>query len=342
MTTAATVTSEARLHLSESPYGPSPLALRAAEAALRPTAHYPDPRRAVPAAAMAAHHGVAEDQIAVANGSDELVLLTALALGDRSRPGVTTAGTFPGYRICLEATGRGCEEIPLDGTRADAPALAAAMDRAGIVYLCHPHNPTGAVLDRADFELLVERAAVTGTPLVVDEAYLDFAPPGTPRLRDYLGSGAPLLSLRTFSKAHGLAALRIGYALGSRDLVAALHAVQGTMPFSVNAVAQAAAVASLADEAHLAHVTGENARRRTWLRGELQRRGRRSLPSATNFLAVAVSDSAAAERRLAEEHGVLVRDAGRFGLAGYLRVSLGPVPDLARFLGAVDAIDPAR
>ncbi|NED89348.1 histidinol-phosphate aminotransferase family protein [Streptomyces sp. SID11233] len=340
MTVAAVRTGPARLHLSENAHGASPLALLAAHDALDPTAVYPDPARSAPVRAIAERLGVGEHQVAVANGSDELVLLSALALGDRGRPGVTTAGTFPGYRVCLEAVGRGCEEIPLDGVQVDAGAVAAAMERAGIVYICHPHNPTGAVLDRDRMELLVERAAVTGTPLVVDEAYLEFAPAGTPRLRDYLGSGAPLLSLRTFSKAYGLAALRIGYAVGSPELVARLREVQGTMPFSANAVAQAAAVAALADRGHLDEVRRQNALQRAWFRGELERRGRRSLPSATNFVAISVSDSAEAERLLEQDHDILVRDAGRFGCAGYLRVSLGSAKDLVRLMDALDLIDP--
>ncbi|MFF8716658.1 pyridoxal phosphate-dependent aminotransferase [Streptomyces sp. NPDC015184] len=342
MTIAAPRTGPARLHLSENAHGASPLALLAAREALDPTAVYPDPARSAPAKAVAARLGVGEQQVAVANGSDELVLLSALALGDRDRPGVTTAGTFPGYRVCLTAVGRGCEEIPLDDGRVDADAVAAAMERAGIVYLCHPHNPSGAVLDRGRMDLLVERAAVTGTPLVVDEAYLEFAPAGTPQLRDYLGSGAPLLSLRTFSKAYGLAALRLGYAVGSAELVARLHEVQGTMPFSANAVAQAAAVAALADRDHLDEVRRQNSLQRAWFRSELARRGRRSLPSATNFVAVAVSDSAAAERLLAQDHDILVRDAGRFGFAGHLRVSLGPAKDLVRLMDALDLIDPVH
>ncbi|MEU5810636.1 pyridoxal phosphate-dependent aminotransferase [Streptomyces sp. HUAS TT3] len=337
---AATGAGPARLHLSENPFGCSPAALRAAREALDPTARYPDPARTDVAAAIAVHAGVDRTQVAVANGSDELVLLAALALGDRDRPGVTTAGTFPGYRICLDTVGRGCEEVPLDGGRTDAGAVAAAMDGAGIAYLCHPHNPSGAVLDRAAFDLLVERAAATGTPLVVDEAYLEFAPAGTPQVLDYLDGGAPLLSLRTLSKAYGLAALRIGYAVGRADLVARLHAVQGTMPFSVNAVAQAAAVAALADRDHLADVVRRNDRRRDWFRDELRRRGRQSLPTTTNFVAVPVSDPAAAERLLAEEHGILVRDAGRFGFAGHLRISLGPEDALVRVLDALDVIDP--
>ncbi|WP_037973455.1 pyridoxal phosphate-dependent aminotransferase [Streptomyces sp. NRRL WC-3742] len=349
MTTATALTGPARLHLSENPYGASPLALAAAREAIDLTEVYPDPARLSPVAALAAHLGVAEDQIAVANGSDELVLLTALALGDTTRPGVTTAATFPGYRICLETARRGCTEIPLtgpEGVDTDAERFAEALAGAGIGYLCNPHNPTGALLDRRRFDLLVAAAERTGTPLVVDEAYAEFAPAGSPQVLDHLGpvraSGAPLISLRTFSKAYGLAALRIGYAVGRADLIAKLREAQGTMPFSVNRAAQAGAVAALADRATLARAVALTAERRAWFRAELAARGRRSLPSATNFVAVAVPDSASAERLLAERHDILVRDAGRFGLPGYLRVSLGPTEQLERFLDVLDELAPLR
>ncbi|MCX4918656.1 histidinol-phosphate transaminase [Streptomyces sp. NBC_00687] len=329
-----------RLHLSESPYGPSPHALRAAHAAVDDTGTYPDPTRTAPARAIADLLGVRPEQVAVANGSDELVLLTALCVGDPGRPGVTTAGTFPGYRICLENARRGCHEVPLDGTSPGVTALADAMEGAGIAYVCNPHNPSGGALNRAELDLLVERAAATGTPLVVDEAYLDFAPPGTPQILDHLGSGAPVLALRTFSKAHGLAGLRIGYAVGDADLVARLREVQGTMPFSVNRAAQAAAVAALADREHLEQVRSGNTAARERFRAALAARGRHALPSVTNFLAVPVGDSARAERLLEDDHGILVRDAGRFGLAGHLRISVGPAGHLDRLLDALDAVDP--
>ncbi|MEV6512374.1 histidinol-phosphate transaminase [Streptomyces sp. NPDC051642] len=336
MTAPAVPRTLLRLHLSESPYGPSPHALRAAHEAIDATGVYPDPTRAAPAGAIAELLGVRADEIAVANGSDELVLLSALSLGDRRRPGVTTAGTFPGYRICLENVGRGCREVPSP----DVAALADAFGTAGIAYVCNPHNPTGGVLDRGAFDLLVKRAGATGTPLVVDEAYLDFAPPSTPQVLDYLGSGAPVLALRTFSKAHGLAGLRIGYAVGRADLVARLRAAQGTMPFSVNRAAQAAAVAALADRGHLERVRRDNALARERFRAGLAARGRHALPSVTNFLAVPVSDSATAERLLEQDHGILVRDAGRFGLAGHLRISVGEAPQQSRLLDALDAVAP--
>jgi histidinol-phosphate aminotransferase len=329
-----------RLHLSESPYGPSPHALRAAHEAVDEAGTYPDPARTAPVQSIADLLGVRPDQVAVANGSDELVLLTALSLGDLQRPGATTAGTFPGYRICLQNVRRGCREVPLDGTAPGIPALADALGEAGVAYVCNPHNPTGGALDRAAFDLLVERAAATATPLVVDEAYLDFAPPGTPQVLDYLGTGAPVLALRTFSKAYGLAGLRIGYAVGSADLVARLREVQGSMPFSVNRAAQAAAVAALADRDHLAHVRQANAAARERFRADLAARGRRALPSVTNFLAVPVADSARAERLLERDHAVLVRDAGRFGLHGHLRISVGDAAQRARLLDALDVVAP--
>ena len=340
MTAATALRTPARLHLSESTLGASPLAVRAATEALSAISVYPDPSRAELTAAVAAAEGVAEDQVAVANGSDELVLLSAIALGRTDRPGLTTAGTFPGYRICLEAVGRGCAESPLHGTDTDAEAFAAAMPDAGVAYLCNPHNPTGGMLSRRQLDLLVARSLETGVPLVVDEAYLEFAPAGTASVTGYLPTGAPVLALRTFSKAYGLASLRIGYAVGDASLVAALRAVQGTMPFSANRAAQAAALAALADRPHLAMVQRHNAADRDWFCAQLTSRGRGFLPSATNFVTVAVPDSAEAERRLAEEHAILTRDAGRFGLPGHLRISLGARDDLERVLDALDRIAP--
>ena len=339
MSQALTTDNLVRLHLSESPHGASPLARTAALGALDRISTYPDPGRCQLIAAIAAAGEVAEDQVAVSNGSDELVLLSSLGVGNAERPGLVTAGTFPGYRTCLEQTRRGVVSVPLAGTAMDVPAFTAAIARAGIAYVCHPHNPSGAALSRAEFDCLVDAASSTGVPLVVDEAYLEFAPPGTPQVHDYLSSGSPLLSLRTFSKAYGLAALRIGYAVGPAGLVSQLRSSQRTMPFSANRVAQAAALGALADSGFVARVRVANAGRRAWFTAELERRGRGYLPSVTNFVAVTAADAAVAERLLVSRYGILVRDAGRFGFPGFLRVSLGERDQLLRFLDGLDAIE---
>ncbi|MBP2472218.1 histidinol-phosphate aminotransferase [Crossiella equi] len=331
-----------RLHLSENVHGASPAAIRAASAALASVSVYPDPARAGVAEAVAAHHRLAPAQVAVANGSDELVLLTSLALGDPAKPGLTTAGTFPGYETCLTTGGRGCTALPLSGGRLDVERFAAELPRHGIGYVCNPHNPSGAVLDRDELAHLVRAAGSSGVPLVFDEAYLEFADPDTPQVRDHLDGDAPVVALRTLSKAYGLAALRIGYAIGAAGQLAALRAAQGTMPFSANTIAQAAAIAALADQDHLEDVRKSNVDRREWFYAQLAARGRGFLPSVTNFVAVAVTDSRTAQDRLAAEHRILVRDAGLFGFPGHLRVSLGHQDDLLRLLDALDEIAPVE
>ncbi|MFI7602451.1 pyridoxal phosphate-dependent aminotransferase [Actinoplanes sp. NPDC049681] len=340
--TAAPTDARIRLHLSENPIGPSPAARAAAHAAVDRMHVYPDPARTGLTEALAAHYKLDPGQVAVANGSDELVLLSTLVIGDRNRPGLVSAATFPGYRICLDTVGRGHRAVALAGGRLDVAAFTAGLADAGVGYVCNPHNPTGGALSAGDWDELVAAAGRTGVPLVVDEAYQEFAPAGTPSALDYLDSGAPVLALRTFSKAYALAGLRIGYALGTPDLISRLRSAQGTMPFSANRAGQAAAVAALADQAHLAGVREETQRRRDWFADRLCARGRAYLPSVTNFVAVAVTrDGACLERELEQRYGILVRDAGRFGFTGYLRVSLGTEAELDALLDALTERDPS-
>ncbi|MFD0265297.1 pyridoxal phosphate-dependent aminotransferase [Streptomyces sp. NPDC127106] len=330
-----------RLHLSESPYGASPAAVAAATAALERVSRYPSPQRDALVTALAAHWGVSEEQIAVANGSDELVLATALTLGDLTRPGLVTAGTFPGYREALERIGRGAVARPLRDGAIDIGDFAAALPEHGIGYVCNPHNPSGTALAQEDFAALVAAARSSGVPLVFDEAYQEFGDPGLPQTRDFLDGDAPVLALRTFSKAYGLAALRIGYAVGPADLIAEVRRTLTVLPFSVNRVAQAAALAALADQPFLDGIRKGAAERREWFYAELERRGYRYVPSETNFVAVRVEASGEAQDTLAKEHGILVRDTGMFGYPGHLRVSLGTEDELRTFLGALDRISAA-
>ncbi|MEO6082278.1 MAG: histidinol-phosphate transaminase [Umezawaea sp.] len=327
-----------RLHLSESPCGASPAAVAAATGELGRINRYPAPEREGIVAALARHWELPEDRIAVANGSDELVLATALTLGDPSLPGLVTGGTFPGYRAALERIGRGAVDVPLSGADVDVAAYAERLPECGIGYVCNPHNPCGTALSAPDLGTLVATARTGGTPLVFDEAYHEFGPPTQPQARQHLDDDVPVLALRTFSKAYGLAALRIGYALGPADLIAEVRRTLTVLPFSVNRVAQAAALAALADQAFLDDVRRAGEERRRWFCAELDRRGYRYLRSVTNFVAVRVPDSGAAQDVLAREHGILVRDTGMFGFPGHLRVSLGTVAELRQFLDALDRI----
>ncbi|MFI8993289.1 pyridoxal phosphate-dependent aminotransferase [Streptomyces sp. NPDC053542] len=327
-----------RLHLSESPFGASPAAVAAVTGELDRINRYPAPEREELVQRLSRHWEVPEEQIAVANGSDELVLATALTLGDLDRPGLVTAGTFPGYPAALERIGRGAVQVPLDGARIDPVAFAERLPECGIGYVCNPHNPCGTTLPAPALDTLVAAARDSGTPLVFDEAYHEFGPPGQPQARSQLRDGTPVLALRTFSKAYGLAALRIGYALGPAELIAEVRRTLAVLPFSVNRAAQAAAVAALGDQEFLGRVRQDSEERRRWFCAELDRRGYRYLPSVTNFVTVAVPDSGTAQSVLAKEHGILVRDTGLFGFPAHLRVSLGTQEELLTFLDALDRI----
>jgi histidinol-phosphate aminotransferase len=328
------------LHLGESPFGTSTAAGEAAAESVADLRLYPDPARFELVEALAAHWDLAPDQVAVANGSEELVLLCALSVGDLGRHGLTTAGTFPGYRAALTLARRGVREVPLAETRPDVEAFVAELPGAGVGFLCNPHNPSGSVHTAEELDTLVEAAARSEVPLAFDEAYMDFAAPGTPSTRDYLDHGAPVLALRTLSKAYGLAALRVGYAIGAAETIAALRRAQGVIPFSVNRVAQAAAVRALQDREFVEGVRRANAERRSWLVEELRRRGRDVLPSEGNFVAVPVGDSAQAAERLEREHDILTRDTGAFGFPGHLRVTIGEQHELEALLDALDDVDP--
>ncbi|MEV0411632.1 histidinol-phosphate transaminase [Streptomyces sp. NPDC050448] len=327
-----------RLHLSESPYGASPAAVAAATGALERVNRYPSPQREGLVKALAGHWGVSEDQIVVANGSDELVLATALTLGDLSRPGLVAAGTFPGYPEALERIGRGAVALPLRDGALDVKEFAHALPEYGVGYVCNPHNPSGTALPGEAYAALIAAAQVARVPLVFDEAYQEFSDPGLPQTRDFLDRDAPVLALRTFSKAYGLAALRIGYAVGRADLIAGVRRTLNVLPFSVNRVAQAGALAALADQQFLGEVRKGTAERREWFTAELERRGYGYLPSVTNFVAVRVDASGEAQDALAKEHGILVRDTGMFGFPGHLRVSLGTQDELLTFLDALDKL----
>ncbi|MGA8116145.1 MAG: aminotransferase class I/II-fold pyridoxal phosphate-dependent enzyme, partial [Actinocatenispora sp.] len=237
-----------RLHLSESAYGASPAATAAAGSALERISVYPDPGRVRVAEALAAHYRLPAEQIVVSNGSDELVLFSTLALGGPELPGLVTEGTFPGYLSCLETVRRPVRAVPLRGATVDVDAVIEQLPQCGVGYLCNPHNPSGGSFTRAEMDRLVAAAARTGVPLVFDEAYMEFAEPDTPQARDYLDGTAPVIALRTFSKAYGLAALRIGYAIGAAGPIRQIRAVQGVLPFSANRSAQAAAAAAVADQ----------------------------------------------------------------------------------------------
>ena len=331
----------AELGSNENPLGPGPRALEAMRAALQEGFRYPDPRGGALKAALAAHLGVADERIALGNGSHELLMLLAQCFADAAHSVVYSQFGFAVFPIATAAAGAQAIRVPaLPGDHAEAPyghdlpAMASAI-RADtrIVYLANPNNPTGSWFD--DDALTDFLAQVpSDVPVVVDEAYHEYVDAsGLSTALRFAERYPNLVVTRTFSKAYGLAGLRVGYLVAHASVVAVLERLRES--FNVNGIALAGAEAALKDREHLARSREFNNREREWLRGELKLRGYRCLPSQTNFLMIDLQRDASVLERHLFERGVIVRPMGGYGLPQTLRISVGSRAENQRLLRAL-------
>ncbi|MFD7665839.1 histidinol-phosphate transaminase [Streptomyces sp. NPDC059788] len=330
-----------RLHCNEHPYGPPPGVIASVTKELEARcATYPDSGAGALRERIARRHGVTPDMVAVGNGADELVLLVTLACVGPEDTVVVTEGTFPGYATSAGVARATVRTVPLSGDRVPAAGVQEALeDGAALAFVCNPHNPTGTVLAPAAVEEILTTAERGGAIPVFDEAYMEFAGPDFEHAMHAVRDGRRLLVLRTFSKAWGLASLRAGYVVGPADLIADIQRARQALPFNVNRLAQQAAVAALDSEDHIEETRARVAAARERLCRGLSRLGVEFVPSVTNFVLVEVGgDSAAFAARLADEHGILVRDLTLFGLPGRIRVTVGTPEQMDRFCEAVAAV----
>ena len=330
-----------RLHMNESPYGAPPgVAEILTEELAGNICRYPQGESDELRGSIARFLGCGPDMVAVGNGVDELIQLTVLAFCRGDTRVVTTDSTFPGYLMACAALGVTPEVVPLEQDRVAADALIAALRKgAGLVYLCNPHNPTGTLLDRAVVDEIVAVAEEVGAVLVIDEAYMDFVSDDEASEIGAVLAGRRAVVLRTFSKAWGLASLRVGYAVGPPDLISQIWQARRSMPFNINRLAQVAVRALLGQHAFLQLVRDRTAQVRELLGERLSTLGIGFVPSATNFVMVeAGPDSATVAKRLAVEHRILVRDLTSFGRPGWIRVTLGTRDEIERFTSALGAV----
>ncbi|MGW0710927.1 pyridoxal phosphate-dependent aminotransferase [Streptomyces sp. NPDC002643] len=326
------------LHRSENPWGASPKAVEAARAELLSVHRYPDPRHTALIDALAAHYRVTTDRVAVGNGVDELIMMLALALRGMGRAVVTEA-TYQGYPKSLDAVGLRVVRVPLDHYRVDPAALREEMDKgAALVFVCNPHNPTGSVLDADAVKSLCETARATGSHIVFDEAYAEFADDSFTSALPWAREGGAVSVLRTFSKAYGLASLRVGALIGGPGVVSGIETVQDAMPYHVNRLAQAAACAALADQAFLEQTRIYTATARMTLCSCLDRLGITYLPSQTNFVTVHLHGSAPEVTRRLLADNIHVRDASDMGMPGWMRISVGTPSDVLTLVRHLETV----
>jgi histidinol-phosphate aminotransferase len=308
-----------KLASNENPFGPSPRAVEAATRALAHGALYPDGGCYELRQKLASFHGLSADQFVVGNGSNELIeLLGHVFLGPGDEV-VMANPAFVVYKLVTLLFGAKPVEVPLRNWTHDLPAMAAAVTpRTKLVCVCSPNNPTGTANSGAELETFI-RSLPDHVVVVIDEAYVEYLE-NPPDLKPLIRAGKNLICLRTFSKIHGLAALRVGYGYATAELCGLLNRVR--QPFNVNAVGQAAALAALDDMDFPARCGRETRAGLLWLEGEFRRLGLASVPSAANFLLVRTGGGLSTFKAM-QSLGVIVRPMHSYGLPDWVRVTVG-------------------
>jgi histidinol-phosphate aminotransferase len=326
------------LSSNENPYGPSAAAL---EAAARAAANrYPDALEDEAREAIAKHHGVAAEQVLLGCGSSEILQMADQAFSGPGRKVVAAEPTFEAVLAYAKVARAEGIKVPLTPDfRHDLPAMAASCDvSTGVVYVCNPNNPTATIVTGDEMAAFAAKVPATAT-ILVDEAYHHFVE--DPRYRSSLELVAKhpnVVIARTFSKIYGMAGLRLGYAVGSKETIATMA------PFAswsnANAGVLAAAAASLADPELVPRQRKLLNDTRKWLVSELTRQGRRTMPSEANFVMVDVGGDVAPVIQAFRARKILV--GRKFpSLPNWLRVTVGRREEVAAFLAALPEIVPA-
>ncbi len=333
----------ARLGANESVFGPAPGAIAAMRAAAAEAWMYGDSENHDLRSALAAHHGIDPANITLGEGIDGLLGNLVRLLVEPGDAVVTSAGAYPTFDYHVAGFGGVLHRVPFRDDHEDPEALieAAAAVRARILYLSNPDNPMGSWHSAATIGAMIDNMP-PGTLLLLDEAYCEFAPAGT--IPPLTPEDPRVIRLRTFSKAHGLAGARVGYAIGTAPLIAAFDKVRNH--FGISRISQAGALAALQDADWLAQVQKRVASARGRLAGIAEGHGLAALPSATNFVTMDCGrdgDFARAVLRGLMARDIFVRMPGVAPLDRCIRVSAGTPADLDAFADALPgALSDAR
>ncbi len=329
---------------NENPYGPSPAARSAVVDHLHALHRYPDPLGADLKHTLAATHAVDPGQILLGNGSHELLMQLAQVFTGPGDDVVFSRYGFAVFALATQATGataRIADALPRSAAMPLGHDLDAIVDAitptTKLVYLANPNNPTGTWFGQAAFAAFMARVPAE-VIVAMDEAYAEMADTDadTASALPLLSTYPNLLLTRTFSKAYGLAGLRVGYLIGAPGLVAVMERIRES--FNVNGPALAACEAALGDTAYLHWACERNAEQRAALTEALRARRLVVLPSQTNFVLVEFGPRAAAIEAELVERGVVLRPMGGYGLPEWLRITISTADESRRLLDALDEV----
>jgi histidinol-phosphate aminotransferase len=325
-----------RLNANENPLGPCPGAIAAMREALAGAYRYPAETQTALAEEVAALHGVSPEEVILGNGSSELLELSVAAFCDGARSLVVAEPTYEAVLLHARAVGDRAALVPLTPDyHPDLPAMLAAAQSAGLVYLCNPNNPTATVTPKAEVQAFLEKLPKT-TMVVVDEAYCHYVESADyesviPRVREHPN----LIVMRTFSKVYGMAGLRSGYAIASPAAIARMTKHQAFN--DLNLLGIAGARESLKDDAHVAYNRRVNQEVRAAAVADLAAMGYRTLPSQANFFMVDLRRPAPPVIQAMRRQGIAV---GRPfpAVPNFLRVTVGTADQMRAFAAALRTV----
>ena len=330
------ISNSIKLASNENPLGPSPKALAAIRAKLDEIHLYPDGDCFYLKNGLAKKLGVLPEQVIFGNGSNEIIELAARTF---LRPGdevVMARQAFVVYQLIVQAAGAIGKQVALRDYTHDLGAIADAVTpETRMVLLANPNNPTGTIFRRAEWEKFLGKVS-KDLLLIVDEAYFEYVQDrGYPDSLKYHGEGRAILTLRTFSKLYGLAGLRIGYGVGSKEIVSLIERVR--QPFNVNAPAQWGALAALDDAEHIERSLEVNRQGLNYLQTEFKKLGLDFVPSHGNFILVRVGKGQEVFKQLLPQ-GVIVRPMGGYQFPEHVRVTVGTMAENQKFIEALQKI----
>lgn len=322
-----------KLASNENPLGPSPAAVAAMKKILPTLNLYPDGNAYYLKQRMAEKLGVQPGNLILGNGSNEIIEFVGHAYMAPGVDVVVSQYCFVVYPLVAKLFGANLISVPAKNYGHDLPAMLKAITpKTRVVFIANPNNPTGTSVGREELKWFVEQLP-PNVLLALDEAYIEFLnEPADFVAQVQRGEKPNLLLMRTFSKIHGLAGLRIGYGIGHPDLIGVLEKVR--QPFNINSVAQAAALAALDDEEHVRRTRENNARGLQFFSDAFQQMKLEFIPSAANFVLVCVGEGQRVFEAM-QKQGVIVRPMGGYQLGEWVRVTVGTVAENERCLRAL-------
>lgn len=326
-----------KLASNENPMGPSPLVTAALHKAIADLNRYPDGGGYELVRKLSAKLGVPPEQIVLGAGSDDIIGMLTRALLMPGDEAVMPKPSFLMYDIMVRSASAEPVYVPLKDLAIDLGAMAARVgENTRMVFLTNPNNPTGTIIDRDAFEAFLASMPAEVT-VVVDEAYIEFVrDPSCVDSLAYCNDNRALVILRTFSKAYGLAGLRIGYGIMPADMAALMHRVR--QPFNVNSLAQAAAAAALDDTAFLEKSLAVVHTGLDYITARLDAIDVRHFPTQANFLLVDVEKRAGEVYERLLHQGVIVRAMTSYGFPNFIRVTAGLPEENERFVAALKTV----